>query len=107
MKKLIIVIAFMSICSIIYATNWHQQASFLYNINHYPNLNNNEKALLLAEDMDKAGESFQVVRTYYQIESISVWQDGVRIFPPLRAKTKYDDLDIIDKQTTVYEKEGL
>ena len=85
-------------------TNWHSEASLIYNIKNYPRLNNNEKALMLAKKMDEAGESFQVIRTYYKIEGISIHKDGMRVFPPYESKTKYDDMEIIGKDMIVYDK---
>ena len=101
--KILIVLILVVISSWAYAENWHSEASLIYNVKNYPNLDNNEKALMLAKRMEREGESFQVVTTFYRIEGVSVWKDGIRVYPPFRSETKYDGLEVMNEFTKVYE----
>lgn len=86
-------------------TNWHIRAAFL--LSNYPDCTYNRKALILANDMKEAKESFQVIRKYYKSEVIYIFSDGIRIWPPYRSKDimeEYKKLEIIDEKMEVYSK---
>ncbi len=83
--------------------NWHVRADFL--LSNYPNCTYNEKALMLANDMKKAKESFQIIRKYYKNEVIYIYSDGIRIWPPYKSIDiieEYEKLEIIDRKMEVY-----
>ena len=85
--------------------NWHIRADYL--LSNYPDCTYNEKALILANDMKEAKESFQVIRKYYQTEIIYIMSDGIIIWPPYRDKDmieKYEKLEIIDETMEFYTK---
>lgn len=82
-------------------TNWKAKADF-YSSN-YPEYTNNQKAKMLASEMEDAGEKFEVIKEYYKIELLYIYQHGIRIWPPYDSMLeKYKELDYLGKKMIEY-----
>ena len=68
-------------------TNWYQQAEFYTQV--YPECTNNQKALMLIEDMEREGCNYYINRKIYKIEVIYIYDDsGRQIWPVKRHNDK-------------------
>ena len=83
--------------------NWHVRADFLSS--HYPDCTDNEKALILSNQIKEHNESFRLIRRYYKTEIIYIEIEGQRIWPLYRYGDIYRGLEMIDEEVEAYSKE--
>lgn len=71
------------------STDWNQQAE-LYAAT-YPDCTDNQKALMLANDMKREGENVYLNHKIYRIKVIYVYKNGKQVWP-IDRKKKYNKL---------------
>jgi len=69
-------------CAIISEDQWTKYRVDMYKQKSvYPKCSSNEKALILAKEMKNDRNPVSIVRKYYKVEVIYLYQDGRQIWP--------------------------